>query len=83
MKLESEKGKVKWERVLCLHEHLVCIREIELRLIDKGVIVWVLNRIASMLKRPLCSFIVKSVQRTLGNSSGMLLEKLNETLGSY
>jgi len=82
-KLESEKGEVKWEPVLCLHEHSVCIREIELRLIGEGKIVWVLNKIASMLKRPLCSFVVKSVQRTLGNSSGMLLETLNETLGSY
>jgi len=73
----------KWEPVLCLHEHLVCIREIELRLIGEGRIVWMLNKIASMLKGPLSTFVVKSVRSTLGNSSGLLLERLNDTLGSY
>jgi hypothetical protein len=73
----------KWEPVLCLHEHSVCIRELELRLIGEGKILWFLNKIASMLKVPLSNFVVKSVKNTLGNSSGVLLEKLNDTLGRY
>lgn len=73
----------KWEPVLCLHEHLVCIREIELRLIGEGRIVWMLNKIAAMLKGPLSTFVMKSVRSALGNSSGLLLERLNDTLGTY
>jgi hypothetical protein len=72
-----------WEPVLCLHEHSVTIRELELKLLGEGKMVWVLNKLSSMLKAPLCNFVTKSVQKTLGNGSGLLLEKLNDVLGPY
>jgi len=73
----------RWEPVLCLHEHSVCIRELELKLLGEGKIVWLLNKISSMLKAPLCNFVTKSVQTTLSNGSGLLLEKLNDVLEPY
>ncbi len=81
-RLVSE-DSVKWEPVLCLHEHSVRIRGLELRLIGEGKILWFLNKIASMLSVPLSNFVVNSVKNAIGNSSGILLERLNDTLGKY
>mmetsp|Transcript_10633 Transcript_10633/g.15556 ORF Transcript_10633/g.15556 Transcript_10633/m.15556 type:complete len:1439 (-) Transcript_10633:229-4545(-) len=80
---DEEDEEEKWEPVLCLHEYTCCIREIDLKLKGEGKITWILNKLSSYFRGPLCNYVVQSVQRTLGNGSGVLLEKLNDSLGNY
>lgn len=73
----------KWEPVLCLHQRTCTIGNVDLIFEGEGRITWLINKLASMLRRPLRDYVVSVLLATLSNQSGWLLENLNSILSSY
>jgi len=72
-----------WEPVLCLHERLCEIDEVNLRLEGGGKVTWFLNKLATYFKGALRTYVVRSILSMIGNQSGVLLQMLNESLKDY
>jgi hypothetical protein len=72
-----------WEPVLCLHERSCSIQEIELVLQGESRLAWIVNKLASIFKRPLRDYVVRTIVGMLTNRSGWILEQLNSNLSPY
>jgi hypothetical protein len=72
-----------WEPVLCLHERSCSIQEIELALQGESRLAWFVNKLASIFKRPLRDYVVRTIVLMLTNRSGWVLEQLNSNLSPY
>jgi len=72
-----------WEPVLCLHDRVCTIGQIDLKLQGEGKLTWILNKLASLFRGPLRDYVVRTVLNVLTNRSGWLLSRLNQTLSSY
>jgi hypothetical protein len=72
-----------WEPVLCLHERSCSIQEIKLVLQGESRLTWIVNKLASIFKRPLRDYVVRTIVLMLTNRSGWILEQLNSNLYPY
>ncbi len=72
-----------WEPVLCLHNRLCSIGEIDLTIYGAKGLSWVVNKLATIFKGPLRNYVVKVILDVLTNRSGWLLQNLNGILAPH
>lgn len=74
--------RAKWEPVLCLCDCSCNIERVDLRLIGSGM-TWLVNMLAALFRVFLKKYVIFTVEKTLRNSSGYILENLNSSLCGY
>ena len=82
-KKPSSSDSIIWEPILCLHDRECSIDEVELVFEGDGGLTWVINKLTSLFKTSLRDYVVRSVLDILSESSGWLLENLNQIMRNY
>ncbi|GMI01591.1 hypothetical protein TrLO_g10221 [Triparma laevis f. longispina] len=72
----------KYEPVLCLHDRQCTMESMSLQVKGDGLS-WLYNMLTSLFKGLLKEYVIKTVLEAITNSSGYLLEALNEQLAPY
>ena len=87
IRLEYELRKRKtgdvWTPVLCLHNRMCTIGQIDLTIDGAKGLAWVVNRLATIFRGPLKNYVVKVIMDILANRSGWLLQNLNSILSPH
>ena len=76
---KSSEGLSEYSPVLCLHEHSCSISEVKVKMRGDSLS-WLLNILSSLFKGLLKDYVVATVLESIENSSGTLLETLNNVL---
>ncbi len=76
-------NETKWEPVLCLHNRLCEIGQIDLTIDGASGLAWVVNKLAAIFRGPLKNYVVKVIMDVLQNRSGWLLQNLNGILSAH
>jgi len=79
---DVEDGEEQWEPVLCLCDCSCNIESIDLKLMGTGM-AWLINMLAALFRMFLRKYVMFTVEKTLRNSSGYILEMLNDNLCGY
>lgn len=82
-KKKTEGNEEKWEPVLCLHNRICTIGQIDLTFDGASKLTWVVNKLAAIFRGPLKNYVVRVIMDMLKNRSGWLLQNLNGLLSSH